>query len=165
MSNRLIVAAAALVGFCGWALARQGAPAPAKSEPDPKRALMDADRAFARATAEKGLDGWMGFMADDAVRVRPLGGKAYVGKDAVRKLDAPLFADPNRRLVWDPTDGGAFADGNHGFTTGRARLLARSADGKDDVAWSGAYVTWWRKDRDSRWKVILDTGADDPPKK
>src|SRR5262249_51783383 len=123
----LVVLAAAV---CGWALARQEKPTQPKekadSKADLKAELMDADRAFAKAAAEKGLDGWMSFMADDAVRVVPLGGKAHVGKAAVKELDAAMFADPKRKLVWEPTDGGAFADGKHGFTTGRFRVLVRT---------------------------------------
>ncbi len=158
------VAAVALV--CGWALAPRASPAQPKDKTDAKTELMDADRAFAKATAEKGIDGWMSFMADDAVRIAPLGGKAHVGRDAVRKLDAALFfADPKEKLVWEPTDGGAFDDGKYGYTTGRSRMLAKNDKGEEDVRWSGAYVTWWRKGADGRWKVILDTGAADPPKK
>src|SRR5262249_35259456 len=108
--------------------------------------------------------GWMSFMADDAVRVVPLGGKAHIGKAAVKELDAALFADPKRKLVWEPTDAGGFADGKHGFTTGRWKAVARNDKGEETVVLTGAYVTWWRKD-DGRWKVILDTGAAAPPKK
>ena len=61
-------------------------------------------------------------------------------------------------------DGGAFADGKHGFTTGRSRSV-QMTDAGEEVRWTGAYVTWWRKGDDGKWKVILDTGAADPPKK
>src|SRR5262245_51579004 len=167
MSARLFsgVLMIAVVALCGWALARQEKPAQPKGKDDAKTELMDADRAFAKATAEKGIDGWMSFMADDAVRIAPLGGKAHVGKAAVRELDAAMFADPKRKLVWEPTDGGAFADGKHGFTTGRSKVLARNDKGEEEVLRTGAYVTWWRKGDDGRWKVILDTGALDQPKK
>src|SRR5262245_7973291 len=167
MSKHVIVAipAVVLAGLCGWAFAQRGEPTPKKAEADAKAELMDADRAFAKASAEKGLDGWMSFMAEDAVRVAPLGGQAHAGKAAVKELDAALFADPKVKLVWEPTDAGAFADGKHGFTTGRAKRVARNDKGEEEVRWTGAYVTWWRKGDDGRWKVILDTGAADPPKK
>ena len=123
-----------------------------------KAALLDADRAFAKATAERRLDGWMEFYADDAVRITPLGGKATIGRKAIRELDARLFADPSTRLVWEPTDGGAYPDGKVGFTTGKAKIVAKDAAGEDEVKFEGAYVTLWRKES-SGWKVILDTGA------
>jgi ketosteroid isomerase-like protein len=151
--------------LCGWALARQEKSDKPKAKPDAKTQLMDADRAFAKATAEKGIDGWMSFMADDAVRIAPLGGKAHVGKAAVKELDAPMFADPKRKLLWEPTDGGAFADGKHGYTTGRSRAIVTNDKGEEETGWTGAYITWWRRSDDGTWKVILDTGAADPPKK
>ena len=119
-----------------------------------KTALMDADRAFAKATAERRLDGWMEFYTDDAVRITPLGGKATIGRKAIRELDKSLFADADTRLVWEPTDGGAYPDGKLGFTTGKAKILAKD----DKVLFEGAYITLWRKDANG-WKVILDTGA------
>jgi ketosteroid isomerase-like protein len=156
----VLTAGVLAAGLGGWAFAPPGRSAP---EADVRAEVMDADRAFARAAAEKGLDGWMSFMADDAVRVAPLGTKAHVGTAAVRKLDADLFADPAVKLVWEPTDGGAFADRKYGWTTGRAKMVARAAGGAEEVRWTGAYVTWWRKDP-AGWRVILDTGAADPPK-
>ena len=145
--------------FAGFAAGGAGTAA------DPKADLMNADLAFAKAAAEKGLDGWMSVMAEDVVRVAPIGGKAVIGTKAVRELDATLFADPKKKLVWEPTDGGAFADGNHGFTTGKAKIVAAGADGTEETLWTGSYVTIWRKGADGTWKVILDTGAADPPKK
>lgn len=131
---------------------------PAKKKEDAVKAeLLAADRAFATAAAEKGLDGWMSFYADDAVRVE-LGGKAHVGKAAVREFDKDLFADPKKVLVWEPTDGGGFADGKTGFTTGKAQVVA-AGEKPDAAKWTHAYVTWWRKDSDGNWKVILDTGS------
>jgi len=123
-----------------------------------KSALIAADRAFAKATAERRLDGWMEFYADDAVRITPLGGKATIGRKAIRDLDTALFADAKTRLVWDPTDAGAYSDGKLGFTTGKAKILAKDADGNDETKFEGAYVTLWRKEA-TGWKVILDTGA------
>ncbi|MBX9622263.1 MAG: nuclear transport factor 2 family protein [Gemmataceae bacterium] len=159
--SAILLAAVAAAGLGVWAFAPPLRSAP---EADVRAEVMAADRAFYKAAAEKGLDGWMGFMADDAVRLAPIGTKAHVGTDAVRKLDAELFADPKARLEWEPTDGGAFADRKYGWTTGRAKIVARTDAGGEEVRWTGAYVTWWRKDP-AGWRVILDTGAADPPKK
>src|SRR4051812_957833 len=92
-------------------------------KPDPKTALMDADRAFAKATSERGLDGWVGFMAADVAKTRRPGEKLTVGTEAVRKADAAIFADPTKKLVWDPVDAHAYADGNTGVTSGRYKVV------------------------------------------
>ena len=126
--------------------------------------LMEADRKFAAAATAKGLDGWMAWMADDAVRLPKLGGKAVAGKDAVRKNDAALFADPKRQLLWEPAEAGAFEGGNLGFTTGTYRVV-RKTDAGEEVVGRGTYLTWWRKSAGGSWRVILDTGTPDPPEK
>jgi ketosteroid isomerase-like protein len=116
---------------------------------------MAADAAFAGATARRGLDGWMDAYAPDAVRLA-MGGHVSRGLAEIRAADSSLFADPAVRLTWMPTDGGAFGDGRHGFTTGRAAMVRAPAD----TVWTGTYVTFWRRDG-GRWRVLLDTGASD----
>lgn len=126
--------------------------------------LLAADRAFAADTYARGLDGWMAHHAPDAVRLR-MGGSAadgavVQGLDAVRAYDAGLFADPTTRLVWAPTEAGAFAGGATGFTTGRSAMVRlRSEGAAPDTLFRGTYVTVWRRGADGRWRVILDTGA------
>ena len=122
---------------------------------------MEADRAFARASAERGLEGWMSVYAPDAVRLS-MGGRALQGLTAIREADAGLFADSTRRLVWEPTDAGVFADGRHGFTTGRSAFVSIERGKPVDTLSTGRYVTWWRLDDAGAWRVILDTGSNDP---
>jgi hypothetical protein len=50
------------------------------AERDPK-VLMQAERAFAKATAERGIDGWIEFMAPNAVE---LSAEPLVGLDQIR---------------------------------------------------------------------------------
>lgn len=147
--------------FCSLAFGLKGTGMSKESTlaPDLKTELMEADRAFARATKAKGIDGWMSFMADDAVRLSPLGAKAIVGKAAVRELDAKMLGVAGRTLQWEPVDGGGFAEGKHGFTTGKGRMVVTKDDGSEETVWSGVYVTMWRKNDAGEWKVILDTGA------
>jgi ketosteroid isomerase-like protein len=131
---------------------------------DAKAEMMAADKAFAKVTAEKGLDGWMSFMADDVAKTPKFGEKIVTGKEAVRKVDAKIFADQKARLVWEPVDAHAFEGGTTGLTTGRYKVVATTDDGKTEARSTGAYVTWWRKGKDG-WKVIYDTGTPDPPAK
>lgn len=121
-----------------------------------REALMAADRAFADSTAARGLDGWMSFFASDAVRLE-MGGDFAQGLDAIRSRDSTLMNNPDYLLRWEPANAGTFADGTHGFTTGHGELVRRGPPG--DTAWSGRYVTIWRRDTDGRWRVILDTGS------
>ena len=117
--------------------------------------LLAADRAFADSADRHGLEGWMGWLADDAVRLQ-MGGPVAQGHEAIRRFDDGLFADSTMILRWEPTEAGVFDDGRHGFTTGRGALVRR--DGSD-TAWAGAYISIWRRADDGSWRVILDTGS------
>ena len=120
--------------------------------------LLQADRDFARATAQRGMDGWMEAYTADAVRLT-MGGAVARGHEAIREFDASIFEDPDVRLVWTPTDGGAFSDGHYGWTTGTSFMHRVSSP--TDTLWQGRYVTLWRREADGRWRVVLDTGASD----
>jgi len=123
--------------------------------------LIAADRSFALATAERGLEGWMSYFDADAARLFP--GRVVRGLEEIRAFDSELFEDPTLSLKWDPVDGGLFRDADHGFTTGRYELIKKEGDGAEPTVISrGTYVTVWRRG-DSGWKVILDTGSADPP--
>jgi ketosteroid isomerase-like protein len=124
--------------------------------------LLESDRAFARDTAENGIDGWMAWMAPDAARFAP-GGPVARGLETIREQDAAIFTDPAIRLEWEPTDGGLFDGGDHGFTVGRYDVIRSTADAPREVLSGGHYVTIWRREPSGAWKVILDTGSADPP--
>jgi len=122
--------------------------------------LMQADRDFASAVEKGGLEAWMSHFAPDACRPE-LGGDNVQGLENIRALDQELLSNENVLLVWEPTSAGVFADGEHGFTTGRFELSSLG-DGQREVQGTGSYVSVWRR-IDGEWKVILDTGAPDPP--
>jgi ketosteroid isomerase-like protein len=145
-----------------FAVAACSGPRPPAEPSVAREALMAADRAFAAETARRGLEGWMGAYTGDAVRLY-MGGTAVQGLEAIRAFDAEIFADPGLRLLWEPADAGVFADGRHGFTTGRSAFVRLEGE-RQDTLQTGRYVTIWRLGADGRWRVILDTGAVDPPR-
>ncbi|MEW6071992.1 MAG: nuclear transport factor 2 family protein [Planctomycetota bacterium] len=136
---------------------------PADDPPgDPNRSyqLLQADRDFCATTAARGIDGWTSFFAAEGVRLE-LGGKFARGPAEIAERDAPAFADPATRLVWEPATAHVFAGGELGFTTGPYRLVRIGADGRETALATGRYFSLWRREN-GRWKVLLDTGALDP---
>ena len=121
-------------------------------------AIRNADIAFAKATAEHGVDGWVSFFADSGVQVIP--GRNVVGRAAIRELMAPSLGDTTRTLTWRPVTVEVSPGGNMGYTIGRWDRTARVRDGI--VTTHGSYVTIWRKQGDGTWKVVLDIGTSDP---
>lgn len=135
----------------------QTAKAPA---PKPEQVLVQADRDFQRATASKRLEGWMQYMAPDAVLIS---GKPAVGTDAIREVFAPAFAKPDYQLTWEPKHAEMFASGIMGYTSGRYEQHHSGPDGKMVVV-HGNYITVWKKQSDGSWKVIADGGTPDSGK-
>lgn len=121
--------------------------------------LLDADRAFNKATQEKRLEGWMSFMADNVVLFNL--DSPVVGKEAVRKFHEPTLSNPNFTLTWEPTTGEIQPSGTVGYTSGRYTLKAKNAKG-ETIERHGSYLTVWGKQKDGSWKVIADGGSPDP---
>jgi ketosteroid isomerase-like protein len=122
-------------------------------------ALLQADRDFNKATAEKKLEGWMQFMADDVVLLR---GKPVFGKDAAREAIKADWDDPTYSLTWEPKHAELFKSGKMGYTSGRWTYHGKNPKGEQGTL-EGDYLTVWKKQADGSWKVIYDGGAADPP--
>jgi ketosteroid isomerase-like protein len=152
LAPALALAAALLLG---------AVPARAASNEVLVKELMAADRAFAAATLEKGLEGWTSFFTTDGVRL-DLHGAIVQGLEAIREADGPLFARSDRRLVWEPMDAGSFSGGTLGFTRGKYTVEGQNAEGGWEALATGRYLSWWRRGS-AGWKVLLDTGTPDPP--
>lgn len=122
-----------------------------------RSALLEADIAFAEATAERGADGWVSYFAEEGVMFRP--GGAVVGRDSIRAMVTAWFADDAFALTWEPTHAEVSTSGDLGFTYGRYRSTGSDSEG-NEVIGMGSYVTIWRK-QDGRWLVALDIGNPD----
>ena len=122
--------------------------------------LIDAERAFARATAERGIDGWMEFMAPNAVE---LSDEPLVGLDQIRAGMGKQLGTPGFKLTWEPTTAEFLGQGDVGFAVGRYELHYNGADGKPRIE-KGSYLTTWKKQKDGSWKVVSDIGSPDPPR-
>ena len=122
------------------------------------KVLMDAERAFAKATAERGIDGWMEFMAPNAVE---LSAEPLVGLEQIRAGMGKLFSSPGFKLTWAPTKAEFLGKGDKGFAVGRYEMHFLDADGKPQVR-TGTYLTTWQQQKDGSWKVVSDIGSPDP---
>ena len=163
MRKLLSLAAAALTAACvvvgvNKPALRVASPAVGETE------LLQADRDFADATHARGIEGWMSFFADDAIRIKYRGGMVK-GWDAVRETDTPLISDTTITLNWQPLEAHVFKHGTVGVTIGMSQIVSRTGANKGSVTYHGRYTTLWRREPDGRWKVIMDTGYPDVPVK
>jgi len=122
------------------------------------KVLIDAEHAFAKATAERGVDGWMEFMAPNAVE---LSAKPLVGLDQIRAGMSKQFRLPGFKITWEPTNAEFLGKGDVGYAVGRYEVRFNGEDGKPVVE-RGAYLTTWQRQRDGTWKVVSDIGSPDP---
>ncbi len=122
------------------------------------KVLMDADRAFAKATAARGVDGWMEFMAPNAV---DLTAEPLVGLDQIRAGMTKQFRLPGISMVWEPAKAEFLGNGNVGYTVGHYEVHYNGDDGKPVVR-RGTYLTTWQQQKDGSWKVVSDIGSPDP---
>lgn len=120
-----------------------------------RQQLLDADRAFARDTAARGLDGWMSWFASDAQVNHRTG--LINGTAALREHFGKAIGQPGVTVTWEPFFAEASRDGTLGYTMGVAEWTTKSADGKVEKR-PGRYVTVWRKMKDGTWKVVTDIG-------
>jgi len=124
-------------------------------------ALLQVDRDFAKTGADKNLESFLSFVAED-VRFYSAG-VMRTGKLAFREGWAKGFADPNWTITWAPLYAEAAQSADLGYTTGSFEIHEKSSDGTPVVR-KGSYVTIWRKQPDGTWRVALDMGSFVPPK-
>lgn len=115
------------------------------------KSLVEAERAFARLSVEKGIrTAFLANLAPDSVVFRPT---PVSGREAYQKLAAEVPA----RLTWRPTFADISRAGDLGYTTGPYELR-QNVEGTGAPAY-GHYVTVWRVQPDGSWKVVIDVGV------
>jgi len=125
-----------------------------------RQAIAKAEADFEKARADRGLEGWLSFFADDSADfVR--GGPFTFTKDEMRQRLQKDF-DPADQLTWKPVKIEVADSGDLAYSLGTWQLKGK--DQKDnDVTQTGKYLTVWKKEKDGSWKVVADTGNVDPP--
>src|SRR5471032_505652 len=116
-----------------------------------------AETAFAKTMADRRLDQFTDFVAEDAVFV---GGAMTIGRASVVEKWSAFFKGAQAPFSWSPDAAAVAADGRTAVSTG----LARAPDGKI----ISRFTSIWRKDADGHWRVIADQGVDAcecPPQK
>ena len=141
----------ALLGGLAWK-------AQSKPQSNGAETLNKLEADFQKATAERGLDGFMSYFADDASDL-PNGGPVVTGKDNIRKELEPWT--PDVHLTWTPVHADMAASGDLGYTFGTYVYTANNKDGKP-VSHYGKYATVWKKQKDGIWKVAMDMGNSSP---
>lgn len=144
---------AALVGLL--ALGASG------SEAD-RAALIAVDEEFSAAARTVGIGEAFTRYADPTATMLPAGENAVTGADGIRAQFSDLA--PGTTLSWKPFKAEAAASGDLGYTLGTYEMRSTGADGKPVVRY-GKYCSVWKKQKDGRWKWVVDVGTPSPAPK
>jgi ketosteroid isomerase-like protein len=121
-----------------------------KTEPGVDQ-LLDADKQFSAKAGEVGFNNaFIDFAHPDAVLLRP-NTMPIKGKPAI----SSFYENANVTGInfsWEPSAGDIAASGELGYTYGIYTLKT------DTLTQKGTYVSIWKKDENSNWKYVLDTG-------
>ena len=85
-----------------------------------------------------------------------------VGKEAIRKMVADLFAMPGFAVKWQPTKVDVSRSGDFGYSLGTYEMSINDPKGTPMVD-RGKYATVWKKQADGSWKVAVDMFNSDLP--
>ena len=119
-------------------------------------ALLKTDIEFARASVEKGAAAAFAlYLADDAMQM-PAGANPIFGKKDILAGMGSGYV-----LTWEPKKAEVAKSGDLGWTWGTYELRTNDGEGKPIVRY-GKYVNVWRRQKDGKWRVILDMGNASP---
>lgn len=149
----------ALVMIGVFGLAAAAAVAQNAPRVDAREELKGADLEFCKAAAARGLDGWLAYLANDAV-IFPAAGPIVTGLAAIKGSYAKSGFTPEG-LTWTPVGADVAASGELGYTYGTWEWKGKGHDGKLVVE-RGKYATVWKKQADGSWKLVLDIGNEEP---
>jgi ketosteroid isomerase-like protein len=115
-------------------------------------AILAADAAWLTVYQAKDLAKSVAFCDEHGSMLAP-NAPIAVGKDAIAKLIAEDFA--HDYIEWHANKVGVSRSGDLGYTSGTTGMTFKDASGKT-VAYKGKYLTVWKKQVDSSWKVLYD---------
>lgn len=120
-----------------------------------KELLKQVDIDFSNLSVEKGMNhAFLSYADDDAVLLKP---NSYPirGYDKIKER----FSKPDTgfTLIWSPLNADISASLDIGYTYGTWEIKAKDEKGSP-VSYFGTYITIWKKNKEGKWKFVLDTG-------
>jgi ketosteroid isomerase-like protein len=142
--------AAAFAGLTLLALRPAGGLTQGDAMREELRALVETERAFSRASGERGMkDAFIEFAADDGLLFR----RTVVNAKELWRQANPA---PEGLLTWGPSFADISRAGDLGYTAGPWEFRAKPTDAS--AAGHGHFVTVWRRQADGTFKFALDIG-------
>ncbi len=121
-----------------------------KNESKWKTEIIKTDVAFSSMSKQQGMKkAFIEYMDDDGILLRPYH-PPIIGANAIEYLTETN--DSSYTLTWHPSSARVSASGDLGYSYGIYNLQLQ------DTTLQGTYVSIWKKQKDGKWKLVLDTG-------
>jgi ketosteroid isomerase-like protein len=119
--------------------------------------ITDADKAMSAQASKDGFFKTLLEYADDSVIKPQEGNLPVIGKESLIRYWSGKTDFTN--VAWEPFRAEAAKAGDMGYTIGNWKMIT-----KDTILY-GNYYTVWKKQKDGRWKFVVDGGNNTPPPK
>jgi ketosteroid isomerase-like protein len=123
-------------------------------------AIRDADAQWSKTAGANDLDGTVAYYVDDASLLPPNAPIAS-GKQAIRAIWASLLG-PGTSISWQASKVEIARSGDLASIVGTYQLSMKDPQG-NPVNDRGKFVEVWKKQADSKWKVVADIFNSDLP--
>ena len=121
--------------------------------------VRSADVDFSRDAGRRGTGEAFGLYAAENAQIFSGPGDLTTGPQAIAQSFGPR--DEKSSLAWRPVEGEVAASGDLGFTVGNAVFTGEREDGAAVIRYT-KYLTVWKKQRDGRWRYVVDGGSARP---
>ena len=112
--------------------------------------IIKADEAFSEMSRKAGMKkAFIEYIDNEGILLRP-NHPPIAGADAIEFLSQ--VNDSSYTLTWAPGGGEMATSANLGYTYGIYTLEMK------DTVLRGTYVSIWKKQKDGKWKFVLDSG-------
>lgn len=127
------------------------APAAGETLAEAQKQVREAETAFARTMADRDHAAFVAFLSEEAVFLGR--GRVLRGRKEVAEGWKTYYEAPQAPFSWEPERVEVIDSGSLALSTGPVR----DPQGKR----IGTFTSTWRRERDGRWRVVLDGGC--PP--
>ena len=112
--------------------------------------ILKADKSFSDMSSKAGMKkAFIEYIDNEGILLRP-NHPPIIGADAIDFLSQ--VNDSLYTLTWNPAGGEIATSDNMGYTYGIYKLTTK------DTVLRGTYVSIWKKQKDGKWKFVLDSG-------
>jgi ketosteroid isomerase-like protein len=121
-----------------------------------REGLIQVDLDFSNLSAEKGMNfAFLSFADNDAVVLKP---NSYPIRGIEKLRIRYSKPDTAFNLTWKPMYADVAASLELGYTYGTWEYKTKDENG-NPVSYFGTYITIWKKNKEGKWKFVLDTGS------